>query len=367
MRLGMFMMPLHPAGRPMHEYLAEDAEKALLLETLGFDELFIGEHYSAATEPYPSPLMLAASLLPRTKRLVFGTGVINAPLHHPAMIAAEAAQFDHLSKGRFILGIGSGSTPTDNEMMGVTADARERGRMLAESIEMIERIWASDPPYEIDGTYWQVRIKDTVNPAMNFGWLPKPYQKPRPPIAIPCSTPDSASVAVAGRKGWSVISSALLSSDDLARHWTMYREGCAQAGREARGADWRVCRTIHVAGSDEDARARVFHLESGYRQFYGHMHKVYRQLGRLGVFKPRPDMRDDEVTVDTLIEQRTIFGSPKTVLAELTAMRESAGPFGTLLVSAIDWSGPNAAWERESLSRLAEEVMPAFRKQTAAA
>jgi hypothetical protein len=78
-------------------------------------------------------------------------------------------------------------------------------------------------------------------------------------------------------------------------------------------------------------------------------------------------MRDDEVTVDTLIEQRTIFGSPKTVLAELTAMRESAGPFGTLLVSAIDWSGPNAAWERESLSRLAEEVMPAFRKQTAAA
>ena len=118
MRLGMFMMPLHPAGRPMHEYLAEDTEKALLLDRLGYDELFIGEHYSAATEPYPSPMMFAASLLPKTERLVFGTGVINAPLHHPAMIAAEAAQFDHLSKGRFILGIGTGSTPTDIEMMG---------------------------------------------------------------------------------------------------------------------------------------------------------------------------------------------------------------------------------------------------------
>src|SRR3981081_3782441 len=163
----MFMMPLHPVGRPMHAYLAEDIEKALLLDKLGYDELFIGEHYSAATEPYPSPLMLAASLVPRTdrhypapptpaprpvmrpaslvprtERLIFGTGVINAPLHHPAMIAAEAAQFDHLSKGRFILGIGSGSTPTDNEMMNGTHDARERGKMLAESIEMIERIWA---------------------------------------------------------------------------------------------------------------------------------------------------------------------------------------------------------------------------------
>jgi alkanesulfonate monooxygenase SsuD/methylene tetrahydromethanopterin reductase-like flavin-dependent oxidoreductase (luciferase family) len=252
-------------------------------------------------------------------------------------------------------------------MMSVTADARERGRMLAESIEMIERIWASDPPYEIDGKYWTVRIKDAVNPALNFGWLPKPYQKPRPPIAIPCATPDSASVAVAGRKGWSVISSALLSGEDLARHWRMYREGCAQAGREARGEDWRVCRTIHVAGSDEEARARIYHPESGYRQFYGHMHKVYRQLGRLGVFKSRADMCDDEVTVDTLIEQRTIFGSPKTVLAELAALRRSAGPFGTLLVSAIDWSGPNAAWERESLRRLAEDVMPALRAQSAAA
>jgi len=361
------MMPLHPAGRPMHTYLAEDTEKALLIDKLGYDELFIGEHYSAATEPYPSPLIFAASLLPRTERLVFGTGVINAPLHHPAMIAAEAAQFDHLSKGRFILGIGSGSTPTDNEMMNVSSDARERGRMLAESIEMIERIWASDPPYEFAGSYWSTRIKDTLNPALNFGWLPKPYQKPRPTIAIPSSTPDSASVKVAGRKGWSVISSALLSTADLARHWAMYRDGCAEAGRPADGGDWRVCRTLHVAASDEEARARVYSAESGYRHFYGHMHTVYRQLGRLGVFKTRPDMRDDEVTVETLIEQRTIFGSPKTVLAEVTALRATAGPFGTLLISAIDWSGPNAAWERESLRRLAEEVMPALRQRTAAA
>ena len=135
----------------MHDCLAEDTEKALLMEELGFDELFIGEHFSAVTEPYPAPLMFAASLLPRTERLVFGTGVINAPLRHPALIAAEAAQFDHLSKGRFILGIGTGSTPTDNEMLGISADPRERGKMLLDSIEMIERIWASDPPYDLRG------------------------------------------------------------------------------------------------------------------------------------------------------------------------------------------------------------------------
>ena len=80
-----------------------------------------------------------------------------------------------------------------------------------------------------------------------------------------------------------------------------------------------------VAATDDEARAHVFSPESGYRHFFGHMHKVYSQLGRLCVFKSRPDMRDDEVTVDTLIEQRTIYGSPKTVLSELIALRERPG------------------------------------------
>ena len=61
-----------------------------------------------------------------------------------------------------------------------------------------------------------------------------------------------------------------------------------------------------------------------------------------------------------------IFGSSRTVLAELTALREQAGPFGTLLLSAVDWAGPNAAWERESLTRVAQEVIPALREQLAA-
>jgi hypothetical protein len=51
----------------MHEYLAEDTEKALLLDRLGFDEVFIGDRHSAATEPYPSRMMFAASLLQKTE------------------------------------------------------------------------------------------------------------------------------------------------------------------------------------------------------------------------------------------------------------------------------------------------------------
>jgi alkanesulfonate monooxygenase SsuD/methylene tetrahydromethanopterin reductase-like flavin-dependent oxidoreductase (luciferase family) len=62
MRLGLFMMPLHPPERAMGEMLAEDTEKSLLADRLGFAELWVGEHFSATSEPIASPLMFMAAL-----------------------------------------------------------------------------------------------------------------------------------------------------------------------------------------------------------------------------------------------------------------------------------------------------------------
>ena len=116
MRLGLFMMPVHPPGRSLSETLAEDTAKSLLADRLGYDELWMGEHFSATTEPFPSPLMFLAGLVPQTKNLTFGTAVINLPNHHPAIVAGEAAQFDHMSGGRFLFGVGSGGLASDFEL-----------------------------------------------------------------------------------------------------------------------------------------------------------------------------------------------------------------------------------------------------------
>ena len=57
MRLGFFMMPVHPPARSFTDTLAEDTEKSLLADRLGFEEVWLGEHFSATSEPIPSPLM----------------------------------------------------------------------------------------------------------------------------------------------------------------------------------------------------------------------------------------------------------------------------------------------------------------------
>ena len=179
MRLGIFMMPVHPPARSFTDTLAEDEEKALYADALGFDEMWLGEHFSATTEPIPSPLMFMASLVPRTKNLKFGTGVICLPNHDPAIVAAEVAQFDHMSRGRFMFGIGPGGLLSDFELFG-NADRSVRGRKAMEAIATIERIWAQDPPYDLPGEFRAVQIKDAIIPHLGIGTMPKPFQKGGP-------------------------------------------------------------------------------------------------------------------------------------------------------------------------------------------
>jgi len=117
MRLGMFMMPVHPPERSFWSTLDEDTEKSLLADQLGFDELWLGEHFSASTEPIPSPLMFFANLIHRTRHITFGTAVINLPNYHPAIVAAVAVQFDKMRRDRYMLGIGPGGMVSDVKLL----------------------------------------------------------------------------------------------------------------------------------------------------------------------------------------------------------------------------------------------------------
>jgi alkanesulfonate monooxygenase SsuD/methylene tetrahydromethanopterin reductase-like flavin-dependent oxidoreductase (luciferase family) len=365
MRLGLFMMPVHPPGRPLADTLAEDEEKALYADRLGFDELWLGEHFSATTEPIPAPLMFMASLLPRTKNLTFGTAVICLPNHHPVAVAAEVAQFDHMSRGRFMLGIGIGGLYSDFELFD-NSDRKVRERKLMESIGMIERIWAQDPPYDLKGEFWTVQIKDAIIPELGIGFMPKPFQSGGPPISMSVSSRNSPTARVAAQRGWGIISANNVPRAGLPSHWQTYSAACADAGKLARGENWRVARNVMVAASEAQARERMFSEQGSNRYFYSYMREVLSRVGLLASLKPRAEMSDDEATVDAITEGSVLYGSPKTFLDKLVALRDEAGPFGTLLMTGLDWSGPNRDWERESMRLLAQEVMPKFRQHVAA-
>ena len=365
MQLGMFMMPLHPIGRPLDELLTENIEKAVLADRLGFEEVWVGEHFSIKTEPIPAPMMFMSALLDKTSHVKLGTGVVCLPQHHPAVVAAEVSLFDHMSKGRLLFGIGPGGAPSDFEMFG-TEDGKARNAAMMESIDIILDLWSHGPPYEIEGKFWNLRMADSVMPEFGVGYIWPPYQKPHPPIALSAMSPYSGSVRTAGKRGWSPISAGFIPAYSVASHWEMYQKGCEAAGRPADGNDWRVARNIFISESAEEAREHVADREAPSFFYFDYISRLLRKAGFFQIIKPDPDMDDDAVTTEAIVEDVVIAGTPDSVLDQLVAFREEVGPFGTLIQVAVDWGGAYGARERRSMELLAEKVMPRFAEATGA-
>ena len=281
------------------------------------------------------------------------------------MVAAEVAQFDHMSRGRFMLGVGPGGLLSDFELFGHT-DVAVRNRKVIESVDIMQRIWAQDPPYEIDGEFWKFSLKTNVIAELGIGYMPKPYQKGGPPVTFVAGQPELLVGAHRGAAGLGHHFGQYLPTYSMASHWAIYSKACAELGKKPSGENWRVARNIMVAPSDAEAHDRAFGEKSSNRYFWTYIRAALSGVGLLSILKPRPDMTDEETTVEAITEGCILYGSPKTMLDKLVAFRDEVGPFGSLLMTGLDWGGPNEAWERQAMTLMAEQVMPKFHQHVGA-
>src|SRR6201991_4826035 len=157
MKLGFFTMPIHPIDKDWRQSLREDREAFLLADKLGFSEAYVGEHSTDCAENITSCMVFIASLIHDTKTIKLGTGTVNMPNQHPAAVAANIAMLDHMLDGRFIFGISPGGLLSDSEAFGVL-DA-DRNAMFVEAINTVLAIWEREPPYNIEGKYWNIKIE----------------------------------------------------------------------------------------------------------------------------------------------------------------------------------------------------------------
>src|SRR5713101_6412762 len=130
MRLGYFTMPLHPPHRDPAQTLQEDRDAVILADKLGFHDAFVGEHLTDRCENVTNSFIFLATLIAETRTIKLGTGTSNLSHSHPTLIAAHAAMFDHLAKGRFIFGISPGALASDAEALGIFNE--DRNRLFAE-------------------------------------------------------------------------------------------------------------------------------------------------------------------------------------------------------------------------------------------
>ena len=357
MRLGYFTMPMHPAHRVWQETLREDRETVILADKLGFHDAFIGEHLTDIHENITSSMIFLASLVDSTTNIRLACGTTNLSQSHPVLVASNAAMLDHMSGGRFILGVSAGALSSDAEVLGILDE--DRNRMFQESIDVIEAIWQGDPPYNIDfpGNRYKVSVARTMALEIGVGRLAKPLQKPRPEIVGTVLAPYSKGVIEMGRRDFHPLSANFLLSKWVATHWGNYAEGKAMAAQIADPADWRVARTIFVA--DDAATARAYGRDdarSPYRFYYEQILRKLHRSKRLHVLKTHQDQPDDQISYDYVMDNLMIIGTPDQVADQILGLRDELGHFGEIVYAGMDWTDPALA--RRSMELMAEEVMP---------
>lgn len=162
---------------------AVQVERWRELEDYGFDSLWFADHFVNPNMPsgrwFESYTLMSAAAA-QTSRIRLGALVTSITFRHPAVLAKQALTIDHVSNGRFELGVGSAGAPNDYEMTGLGAWERpERTKRFREFVLVLDTLLRNEVA-SFDGQYY--RVKEAV-------MAPGPVQQPRPPLTLAANGP----------------------------------------------------------------------------------------------------------------------------------------------------------------------------------
>jgi limonene 1,2-monooxygenase len=345
LRFGIFMAPFHLAGENPTLALERDLDLIAHLDRLGWDEAWVGEHHSAGTEIVASPEIFIAVASQRTGHIKLGTGVVSVSYHNPLWVAERAVLLDHLTRGRFMLGLGPGSLPTDAAMIGL--NQHQTRELLAEGVDIIMHLLTSDEPLTFRNDRWDLR-----DARLHL----RPYSNPLFDVSV-AAVASPAGPQIAGKHGIGLLSIGATQAagfDALALHWDVMEERAAHYGTNVDRAQWRLVGLMHIAETREQAYRDV---EYGIQPWFEYFQAIaaFPQMAVLG-----GNVRE---MIDFINDSGV--GSIGTV-ADATAqierlMKQSNGGFGCYMLLAHEWANPEAT--HRSFELITQHVFPQFQGQ----
>jgi alkanesulfonate monooxygenase SsuD/methylene tetrahydromethanopterin reductase-like flavin-dependent oxidoreductase (luciferase family) len=348
MEFGMFHEFPSLPGRTESEAFDEALEQVDAAERLGLDVMWLAElHFEPRRSVLSAPLSIASAIAARTRNMKIGIAVQVLPLCHPLRLAEEAATVDQLSHGRLIFGVGRSGVAQTYEAYGVSyAESRDRFR---EILDIIERAWTK-PSFSYEGRYHS--FKDVAV-------VPKPYQKPLPPIRIAASTPDT--FPAIGRRGAPVFASVRHTTwSDLAKQIRTYHDAWEDAGHPGKGQVF-VSAPTYLAETENRARAEP---KDSIMHFYHEQANLLEGAAKLvdPETAARRMQRVDQLrtrSYEDALEANVLIGTPDTIAKKLETLRAEIGLSGILAELNCGGLIPHQK-VLGALQLLCEEVRPRF-------
>lgn len=350
MKFGLFyQLPCAPDQSEPVRY-QETIDQITLADELGFDIAWLAElHFFRPFSIMPGPLFVATAAAQRTRRIRFGTGVTLLPFHHPLRIAEEAAVVDILTGGRLDLGVGRGTIAV--HFQGFEVPREESRERFEESLEIIKHAW-KDGSFSHRGKYYQIPETAVV---------PKPLQRPYPPLRIAANSPETAEMA--GLGGYDVMAASPINPlPGFFEHIAKYREALVRGGHDPAVRD--VAALFFTCTAETAALARA--------EFEGSMMHYFRTIGeqaRLGdrtqyegsyQYLRQVRERAAAMSWEAVDKTMAVFGPPRECIDRINRIYE-----GGKINQLVCWFNPGGKIPHRdvlaSMERFAAKVIPAVR------
>jgi alkanesulfonate monooxygenase SsuD/methylene tetrahydromethanopterin reductase-like flavin-dependent oxidoreductase (luciferase family) len=318
-------------------------------EQYGFDAVWLAElHFSPSRSVLAAPMVIAAALAARTTRLKIGSAVHVLPLSNPLRTAEEAATVDQISHGRFEFGIGRSGFPTTYERFGVPyGESRDR---LFEHLAIIRKAWTQET-FSHRGEYFSYE---------NITLIPKPYQKPHPPIRIAVNSADT--YGVAGRMGLPIFVAVRLGSlTDLVEPLREYRAAWKEAGHPGEG-DVALRLPVFVGRTRDAALAIPCESTMGFYRFLGERLVESASVAGTRAIEDRAarGARLGTITYEEAQRDKLAYGTPSMVIDRLQQLRDMLGLSTILAEMNCGQQIPNRHI-LSSMRQFMDDVAPALR------
>ena len=340
LRFGAFLAPHHPIGENPTLQLQSDLELVQLLDGLGYEEFWCGEHHSTGWEIIASPELFLAAAAERTQRIKLGTGVVSLPYHHPFMVAQRMVQLDHQSRGRVIFGSGPGALPSDAHTLGI--DPMVLRDRQDEAMGIIRRLFTENERFSYDSEWFKLR-----DAKLQL----KPLQEDMEFAVASIVSPSGMTLAGKHRAG--VLSIGSMTQEGiraLPLQWSFAEESAAKHGNKVDRKNWRIVLNWHIAETRKEAREQA---GAGLLR-HNNEYSIGTLAGGEGVIYETPDEAVDGVAFSEL--STAVIGTPDDLVARIREMMELTGGFGCVIGFVHDWA--NRENTRRSWDMVARYVIP---------
>ena len=329
---------------PMDEVMRHTLEMVQIADRGGFAIVWTAEHHGLEMNVAPNPFQILIWWANNTSEIRLGTAVAVAAYWHPIRLAGEAAFFDLLSGGRLEFGIGSGAYQREFDRMQPGLKQPDAYKYMQEMLPALKALWAGD--YEHNGEYWSFPTATSV---------PKPVQKPHPPLWIAARSPVTFDYAIANN--CNIISWPLTRPFDEAE---LYKRQLDEAIAKAPGCKQQLFAMMrhtalyeNKAGHDSAIRALQSSMgcfENLFRNFGDVVNGFPKQI-------PLDELVEREQYDPKMLEENLMFGSPDSVIEKLKRY-EALGVDHFAYLASMNWSHKE---QKRSLELFCQEVIPEFR------